>query len=118
VVEIESPKAKMFTKAGDPSATLNHAIRQVQDWRVWLKRNQDYASRPQLQNGLGLTDIDLNAKALILIGRRIETDASTHERRRQMCSDLSAEIHSYDWLASNARGRLEALERAHGAKGS
>lgn len=37
-VELESPTAKMFTKAGDPSRQLNHAMRQISDWRSWLER--------------------------------------------------------------------------------
>ena len=36
-VELERPKAKMFTKTGNPSADLTHALRQISDWRVWLK---------------------------------------------------------------------------------
>lgn len=113
LVELESPKAKMFTKAGDPSAALNHAIRQLTDWRAWLKQNQNYASIPREANGLGLTDIDSNAKGLIIIGRRNETPLDTNERRRRMCQDLNAEIHSYDWLVSLMQGRIESLERAH-----
>ncbi len=113
VVEIESPSAKMFTKSGNPSTTLSHAIRQITDWRAWLRRNQDYASRPQIMSGLGLTDIDANSIGLILLGRRNEVDPSTSERRRQMCADLNIQIHSYDWLVSNMLGRIESLERAH-----
>ncbi|MGC3971624.1 MAG: DUF4263 domain-containing protein [Pirellulales bacterium] len=30
-VELESPKSKMFTKAGDPTKELTHAIRQITD---------------------------------------------------------------------------------------
>ncbi len=29
LVELESPTARMFTKAGDPTRALNHAIRQI-----------------------------------------------------------------------------------------
>ena len=97
-VELESPKRKMFKENGDQSAALTHAIRQIQDWRAWLKRNQPYASRPQNENGLGLLDIDSNVTGLILIGRRRDVDASTNERRRQMISDLRIQIHSCDYL--------------------
>jgi hypothetical protein len=100
-VELESPKAKMFTKAGDPTQQLTHAIRQIQDWRAWLQRNQDYAARPRDKGGLGLTDITANLPGLILISRRDEIDESTSERRRQMISDLRIKIHSYDWLVGS-----------------
>jgi len=111
VVEIESPKAAMFTKAGDPSSKLNHAIRQIIDWRSWLKRNQDYASRIREKGGLGLIDIDSNVKGLIIIDRRNRIDDSTQERRRQLCIDLNIEIHTYDWLIERALYRLKSLEK-------
>ena len=44
-VELESPNAKPFTKSGDPSKALTHAIRQIQDWRLWL--NQKSGIRAQ-----------------------------------------------------------------------
>jgi hypothetical protein len=50
-VELESPKATMFTKAGNPSHTLLHAIRQIEDWRMWLQQNQNYAARPRTEDG-------------------------------------------------------------------
>lgn len=37
-VELESPLVPMFTKSGDPSRYLNHAIKQIQDWRAWLQQ--------------------------------------------------------------------------------
>lgn len=99
-VELESPQAKMFTKAGNPTQKLTHAIRQIQDWRAWLQRNQNYAALPRIEGGLGLTDITANLPGLILIGRRKDIDESTKERRRQMANDLRIRIHSYDWLLS------------------
>jgi hypothetical protein len=111
MVEIESPSAKVFTKSGDPSKTLNHAIRQITDWRSWLKRNQDYASRRREENGLGLVDIASDVKGLIIIGRRANIASSTNERRRQLCSDLKIDIHSYDWVVDILQGRILALEK-------
>jgi hypothetical protein len=37
-VELERPQAKMFNKNGDASAILNHALRQIDDWRDWLSQ--------------------------------------------------------------------------------
>jgi len=104
-VELESPKSKMFTNKGDPTKQLTHAIKQIQDWRAWLKRNQDYAAREQAKGGLGLTDIDSNVRGMILIGRR-SADKSTHELRRQMVQDLKIGIHSYDTLVEWGRSRV------------
>ena len=98
LVELENPKKKMFNKNGDPSAALNHAIRQIQDWRAWLRRNQDYATRKKTEKGLELNDIDLNTPGLILIGREYMHSISDNDLRRQMCSNLNIKIHSYDWL--------------------
>jgi hypothetical protein len=109
-VELESPNAKMFTKAGDPTAQLTHAIRQIQDWRSWLGKNQNYGARPVEEHGLGLTGITANLSGFIFIGRRQPEDRFL-ERRRQMMDDLNIEFHSYDFLSDNARWQAEALRR-------
>lgn len=109
-VELESPKARMFTKAGDPTKELTHAIRQIEDWRAWLNRNQNYAARSPLEGGLGLSDITSQVRGLILIGRRGDLAVSNSERRRQMTHDLRIEIHSYEFLLEACRGRLPWLE--------
>ncbi|MES1242112.1 MAG: Shedu anti-phage system protein SduA domain-containing protein [Acidobacteriota bacterium] len=45
LVEIERPDCPLFTKSGDPAAALTHAIRQTQDWSMWIQANRDYASK-------------------------------------------------------------------------
>jgi hypothetical protein len=97
-VELESPTHRMFNLNGDPNAALNHAIRQIQDWRAWLRSNQNYAARTRQEAGLGLTDVDHNLPGLILIGRRDEISPETKARRRQYSHDLRIRIHSFDWL--------------------
>lgn len=102
-VELESPKACMFNSKGDPSRTLTHAIRQIMDWRSWLGRNQNYASRTRVEKGLGLTDISPSLEGLIIIGRRQDIDPETNSRRRQLEEDTRIQIHTYDWLLKIAR---------------
>jgi hypothetical protein len=109
-VELESPKAKMFTKRGDATKELNHAIGQILDWRSWLSRNQSYAARPTTDHGLGLTEISPNLSGLILIGRREKNNRGA-ARRRRMMEELDIDIHSYDYLADNARWNAGALRR-------
>lgn len=104
-VELERPVHKMFTKNGDPSRELNHAIRQITDWRAWLKDNQNYAARSRQENGLGLTDIASDVPGLVLIGRRAGTSRDTNARRRQMGNQSGIQIHSFDWIL----GATEAL---------
>lgn len=106
-VELESPKAKMFTKAGDASATLHHAIRQIQDWRIWLTHNLDYARRARVESGLGLKDVQPDLSGYIIIGRRCESRDDTNELRRQMMREHKIEIHTYDWLLDAANGRID-----------
>ena len=113
-VELERPQAKVFNKNGDPSATLNHALRQISDWRNWLSRNRDYATRPPGQSGLGLIDIDPELEGLIIIGRDANIDESTIERRRRLMRESRIKIETYDWLLSQAKERFQryrAMER-------
>jgi hypothetical protein len=35
-IEIERANKKLFTKSGDPTSFLTHAVRQVQDWKAWI----------------------------------------------------------------------------------
>lgn len=102
-VELESPRVPMFTRKGDPSRYLTHAIRQIQDWRSWLASNQPYASRPRSEHGLGLIQISANLPGLILIGRRAETNEATNALRRQMRNDLRIEIRTYDALTDDPK---------------
>jgi Domain of unknown function (DUF4263) len=39
LVEIENPQASLFTKGGNFSAAVNHALRQVEDWQEWIEAN-------------------------------------------------------------------------------
>ncbi|BDC37934.1 Shedu anti-phage system protein SduA domain-containing protein [Paraburkholderia terrae] len=106
-VELESPLAKMFTKSGNPSAPLTHAIRQIQDWRLWLTANQNYAARGRGEDGLGLTDIHPDVEGLILMGRRATESDETRRLRRQMGRDLKIEIRTFDYLLDALIGRVK-----------
>jgi hypothetical protein len=106
-VELESPRARMFTKKGDFTTALTHAIRQIEDWRAWIGRNRDYAERPRDKSGLGLVDIDDNVPGWIILGRRGDAPPDTHDRRRSVSQQLRIEIHSYDWLLERAEARAK-----------
>lgn len=116
VVELERPRARLFTKTGDPTAQLNHAIRQITDWRAWLQANQNYAARRRDQQGLGLTDIVADVPGLILLGRRAETPDATSGRRAQMSRDLGIQIHTYDWLTELAIRRARSMAEVKRAR--
>jgi len=108
LIELESPRIPLFTKGGDPRAQLTHAIRQIHDWRAWLQRNQNYASRTRSESGLGLIDITSNVPGLIIMGRRSLLNSSTNDRRRQMIADLNIQIHTYDYILERARAAVVA----------
>ena len=117
-VELESPLKPLFNKNGDPSQYLNHAIRQIQDWRAWLTRNQNYAANPMALSGLGLTDINSNVPGLIVIGRRSAELHQHRERRRQMSHDLNIEIRTYDYLVEALQGRVASIRQWRDAGGA
>ncbi len=111
-VELERPQAKMFNKNGDPSAALTHALRQVNDWRDWLSRNLDYASRPRDRSGLNLIDIDPELEGMIIIGRDADLDRrATAPRRQRLERANRVKIETYDWLLAQASERLASLEK-------
>ena len=111
LVELESPRARLFIQNGDPSLELRHAIRQVHDWRAWLTQNQNYASRPISENGLGLVEIHNRTHGIILIGRRTEVRTDNNPRRRQMELDNHVTIMSYDRLLEWAQERCDHWTR-------
>lgn len=65
MIELESPNAKVLTKADLPAKKLAEALKQVRDWRTWLTDNLAYA-----RGELGLKDIDAQCAAFVIIGRR------------------------------------------------
>lgn len=107
-VELERPQARLFIANGDASAALNHAIRQIEDWRDWLSHNRDYATRPRERAGLGLRDIDPRLSGLIVIGRGSDSDAQITRRRRALADAHRVVIETYDSLLSSARDRIVA----------
>jgi hypothetical protein len=38
LIEIERSSYRLFTKNGDPSHQLTHALRQIADWRAWIQK--------------------------------------------------------------------------------
>ena len=112
-VELESPRTSLFTKAGNPTATLTHAIRQIMNWRTWLTNNLSYATRPESEDGLGLSKLRSDVEGLILIGRRSKLSDSDNALRSQMSHDLNIAIHTYDYILDVARSKVEMFANRH-----
>jgi len=108
LVELESPRNRMFLKNGDYSAATNHGVGQVKRWRAWLTANARYARAARDDNGLGLTGIRSNLDGVVLIGRRGVGGEEAGLRADDLENSRIA-IHSYDWLVERARARIKAL---------
>jgi hypothetical protein len=65
LVMIENSNHNLFLSNNDLSAPLRHALKQVSDWRQWLRKNSRYASE-----SLGIRNIDSDSPALVIIGRK------------------------------------------------
>ncbi len=111
-VELESPRARLFTRAGNPTGILTHAIRQITDWRAWLTNNLPYATKPVSEHGLGLDKIRPDVEGLIFIGRCSSLSDSDNTRRSQMSHDLNIVIHTYDHISNVARGKAEMFDKS------
>ncbi|WP_133251882.1 Shedu anti-phage system protein SduA domain-containing protein [Actinomycetospora cinnamomea] len=109
LVELQSPTASPFNSRGVPGRHLNEAITQLADWRQWLLRNADYAERPAAANGLGMIGLTYQVRGLILVGRQSQRDDTTREKLAYFMWEHRVAIHSYDWLAREAAGRLREI---------
>ncbi len=109
-VELKSPTSPLFNAKGDPSKELTHAIRQIMDYRNWIGKNIDHATRSREELGLGLTDINDKLPGLIIMGRRAKLNSSTRDLRKRLGNEHKIEIHTYDWLVNTTQGWFEVLE--------
>jgi hypothetical protein len=92
MIELEGPNEPALTKAGLPAKKLAEALKQVRDWRAWLRSNIAYA-----QNHLDLVGIDAECRACIIIGRRTALNAKQANTYREL-SDNTTIVMSYDRL--------------------
>lgn len=102
------PVPQRSQKKGDPSAALTHAVRQIQDRRVWLAKNLSYARRKSVRGGLGLFGVRSRLPAIILIGRRSDLKERDDNLRNQMCDDLGILIHTCDWVIPAIPARYQS----------
>jgi hypothetical protein len=101
-VEIESPNAPLTIAGGQHSHQLRKAIQQIIDWREWLSDNAAYARQSKAENGLGLSGIRADARALIIISRESLIATSGKNRAREL-GERNVEIRTYDWLLHASR---------------
>jgi hypothetical protein len=97
-VELENPNKAMFTKDGHESRKLRDAIKQIEDWRTWLKENIEYA-----RDALGYEYIDGDMPCYVIVGRRrneVLEERELKSRRRAVARrDKSGLfLHHFEWL--------------------
>lgn len=103
LIELESPRAKMFTEDGRSLAKqARKGIEQIADWREWLHGNVAYARTSRSRDGLGLFDVRSDAPGLVVVGRRA-TLTNKNEAQRNHLRASHTEIHTYDWLVERCR---------------
>lgn len=95
-VELESPTVPPLIKAGRPASKFNEALGQISDWRNWLRDNISYAREHH-----GLKQIDAEAPAFVVIGRRSHIRAEHALKYRALSSDKTS-VMTYDRLAEMA----------------
>lgn len=103
LLEIEASSHQLFTKSGNPRATLIHAEQQVLDWLDWIDSHGEYARWQH--SGL------LRPAGYVVIGRRSGM-ASTDERRlrrRNLSWHGSLTVETYDDVLDRARDVLRVL---------
>lgn len=95
-VELERSDSPLFSKNGDPSKYLTHAIRQVNDWATWLDNNRAYAEasiRQALAESPQFEWPDTFFRKpfqfVVVIGRRSMLSRETNMRRNQICGSQS-----------------------------
>lgn len=107
LIELEPSTSPIFTKQGDYAQRLNHAIKQVDEWSDWIKRNEPYF-RDCLQKELQKKypsfneTLDYTRKFIvsskIVIGRRDLLSVENNKRRAQEYEKSNLDIVTYDRL--------------------
>lgn len=92
MIELESPLEKALTKAGLPAKKAAEGLKQIRDWRGWIRENVSYA-----RDQLGLTDIDAECPSYLIIGRRTSLDPKQVKIYRELSDDKTT-VMSYDRL--------------------
>jgi Domain of unknown function (DUF4263) len=90
LIELENPRFAALTRQAEQNAKLTHAVQQILDWRIWLRRNVQYA-----QTQLGYLDLDAEFDSSIVMGRRQEMTRNQRDRYRELSRDRIT-IMTYD----------------------
>lgn len=101
LIEIEKPQDLLFTKAGNPTAKLSHAMRQLQDWYSWFVEERDFVLR-RFPHQSFMREAGLWKPELWLIMGRRASVADSDRRLLQRLNEGHIIIKTFDWLSSHA----------------
>ncbi len=103
MVEIENPRHPLFTKAGEFTNQVNHAIRQVEDWQQWVESNL-----PMVQKKY--PDI-VSPSGLLVIGRSqfLTNEERQRLERRNINFRGKIAIWTYDQIIDNAKSFVQSI---------
>jgi len=79
------------------SGKITEAMRQIGDWRAWLRENIAYAQRQ-----LGFEGINAEIPGVVIVGRRSELDAKHAARYRELSMTERLSVMTYDRLVESA----------------
>jgi hypothetical protein len=103
-IELESPRAPLFTKAGNPSQALVHGLRQIDDWNGFIKDNESYVKKRfarwhEAAGVRGPVDSWRSPDFLVVIGREQNLTQEARRRKASM-NDVNPrrQIATYDRL--------------------
>jgi ppGpp synthetase/RelA/SpoT-type nucleotidyltranferase len=105
LVELENPRHRLFTIAGDFTAEVNHGLRQVEDWQSWIEEHL-----PTVQSEYPSM---VSPEALVVIGRskELSTDSKRRLERRNINMRGRIKLRTYDDLLQEARAYVRSIKQ-------
>jgi hypothetical protein len=101
LVELENPRHKLFTAAGDFRQIVNHASQQVANWILWIRNHPDNVR----------TDFPgiIAPEGLIVIGRNSDLNNEQREKIRLRNEHQHIKLMTYDDLAEEAENHIKHI---------
>lgn len=98
LIEIEKPQDPLFTKSGNPSSKLTHAMRQLQDWNTWFLENRGYVLRNFPHTNFMQKHGLWRPELILVIGRRGAV-GDRDQKLMQRLSEGGISLMTFDSLA-------------------
>lgn len=110
LVEIESPKKKIFKKNDEFSQRFHSALQQVHDWLIWCHQNAEFLRNffQPLYEVQSQSFPLLIARGLLIYGRRSEINTTRRKERwaQMKLTNQFIKIQTYDGFSEERQGIL------------